>query len=287
MNRREERMPRWMYRPLTQGGRLREVEQVLAKEGLHTVCVGAKCPNRGECFSAGTATFMIMGDTCTRDCRFCAVPTGPVRALDRGEPEAVARAAKKMALSHVVVTSVTRDDMPDGGAGHFADTIAAVRGALPGATVEVLVPDFKGSPDARATVFAARPDVLNHNIETVKSLYPGIRPMHDYDRCLSIIRAASRAGLRAKSGFMVGLGESPAELGALMKDLQEAGCSFVTAGQYLQPAADNMPVRRFWKPEEFLALEERALSMGFEGVAAGPLVRSSYHAGKMLERCVE
>jgi len=277
-------MPRWMYRPVTHGGAMREVEDVLSREGLHTVCAGARCPNKGECFASGTATFMIMGDTCTRGCGFCAVPTGPVRPLDEGEPEAVARAASEMGLTHVVVTSVTRDDVADGGASHFARTIDEVRKALPEATVEVLIPDLQGSTESLETVFAARPDVLNHNVETVKALYSDVRPRHEYRRSLDILSAAGKAGLLPKSGFMVGLGESPAQIGELLEDLQGAGCRFVTVGQYLQPAKDKLPVKHFWKPEEFMALEARAVSMGFEGVAAGPLVRSSYYAGQMLEQ---
>ena len=280
----ERRMPRWMYRPVIHGGNLRKVENVLSKEGLYTVCVGARCPNKGECFASGTATFMIMGDTCTRGCGFCAVPTGPVRPLDEGEPEAVARAAVSMGLSHVVVTSVTRDDVPDGGASHFARTIREVRKALPDATVEVLIPDFEGSAEALETVFAAMPDVLNHNVETVKELYSEVRPRSEYSRSLDILSAAGKAGLLPKSGFMVGLSESPAQIGELLDDLKRAGCRFVTVGQYLQPAKGKLPVQHFWKPEEFMALEARAVSMGFEGVAAGPLVRSSYYAGQMLEQ---
>jgi len=278
----KERMPRWMYRPVRCGPVLKKVEEILEQEKLNTVCHGARCPNRGECFAAGTATFMIMGDVCTRDCRFCAVPTGAVMPLDEGEPDAVARAAEALGLQHVVVTSVTRDDLPDGGAGHFARTIWALRAALPDSTVEVLVPDFAGDGEAIDAVVHAAPDVFNHNVETVKSLYPSARPEADYERSLAVLSRAAGAGLVTKSGFMVGLGESMEEVEELLCDLKECGCGMVTVGQYLQPAAGNLPVARYWTPAEFEAIEESARGMGFKGVAAGPLVRSSYFAKEMF-----
>lgn len=278
-----ERMPRWMHRPVRCGPELQKVEGVLADEHLNTVCVGAKCPNRGECYSAGTATFMIMGARCTRDCRFCAMPTGGVEELDPEEPVRVARAAAEMGLGHVVVTSVTRDDLADGGAWHFAETVAAVRELLPDATVEVLIPDFGGRRSDIDAVIAARPDVFNHNVETVGRLYGEVRPQADYNRSLGVLAQAAGAGLPAKSGFMVGLGEAVEEVDGLLSDLLGAGCTLVTAGQYLQPSAANLPMARYWRPEEFEALEERALSMGFEAVASGPLVRSSYFAHEMAD----
>ena len=246
------------------------------------MCDGARCPNRGECYSTGTATFMIMGDVCTRDCRFCAVPGGETALLRFDEPEAVARAAALLGLRHVVVTSVTRDDLPDGGAAHFARTVEAVRDALPGATVEVLVPDFLGDARAVKTVVRARPDVFNHNIETVRRLYPAVRPRADYRRSIEVLALAADQGLLAKSGFMVGLGEVAGEVSGLLSDLRSAGCAMVTAGQYLQPGASNVPVARYWEPVEFDWLEAEARSLGFEAVAAGPLVRSSYRAGELL-----
>jgi lipoic acid synthetase len=262
---------------------LRRVEEVLKEEKLNTVCVGARCPNRGECFAVGTATFMIMGDVCTRDCRFCAVPAGSVRRLDEGEPEAVARAAETLGLRHVVVTSVTRDDLPDGGADHFARTVMALRRALPGSTVEVLVPDFKGEGESIDTVVKAAPDVFNHNVETVRRLYPVVRSGADYERSLAVLARAAGAGMVTKSGMMVGLGESGSEVEELLRDLRQAECRMVTVGQYLRPTEDNLPVARYWKPDEFAEIEGIARGMGFEGVAAGPLVRSSYFAHEMLD----
>ena len=278
----DNRMPEWLRRPLRCGPVLREVENTLSSERLNTVCDGARCPNRSECYSAGTATFMILGDVCTRDCGFCAVSGGMPAPPRRDEPDAVARAARKMGLTHVVVTSVTRDDLPDGGASHFARTVEALRSGVPGATVEVLVPDFVGDQGAIDAVIASGPDVFNHNVETVEGLYPLARPQADYRRSMAVLARAAQAGLATKSGFMVGLGEDCAEVRRLLADLGEAGCSLVTAGQYLRPASGNLPVARYWEPGEFEGLEQLALRMGFEGVSAGPFVRSSYHAADML-----
>jgi lipoic acid synthetase len=278
-----ERMPRWMYRPVRCGPALSAVEEVLAVERLNTVCTGAHCPNRGECYSAGTATFMIMGATCTRSCSFCAVPTGQAEELDPREPERVARAAAAMGLRHVVVTSVTRDDLPDGGAAHFARTVAAVRGSLGDATVEVLVPDFGGRQRDVDRVIESKPDVFNHNVETVRRLYGEVRPQADYRRSLEVLARSAEAGLVTKSGFMVGLGETPEEVDQLLADLFASGCRLVTAGQYLRPGHANAEVVRYWEPSEFEALEERALAAGFEGAACGPLVRSSYFAHEMFD----
>jgi len=277
-----QKMPRWMHRTVRCGPELSMVEEVLTEERLNTVCVGAKCPNRGECYSAGTATFMILGGRCTRDCGFCAVPTGGAEALDSEEPERLARAAAAMGLRHVVVTSVTRDDLADGGSGQFAATVAAIREVLPGASVEVLVPDFGGREQDIETVIAAGPDVFNHNVETVRRLYPEIRPQAGYERSLGVLARSAAAGLATKSGFMVGLGETEPEVDELLEDVMGAGCRLVTAGQYLRPAESNMAVSRYWSPDEFGALEARAKQMGFTAVAAGPLVRSSYHAAEML-----
>jgi lipoic acid synthetase len=281
-----EKMPRWMFRPVRYGSELRAVEEILAAESLNTVCVGAKCPNRGECYSSGTATFMIMGDRCMRNCGFCAVRTGGALGLDPEEPLRVARAAALMGLKHVVVTSVTRDDLPDGGAGHFARTVDAVREVLCEATVEVLVPDFNGRMEDVDAVVRAGPDVFNHNVETVRRLYGEARPQADYHRTLSVLRRSAEAGLATKSGFMVGLGESGEEVEELLGDLLDAGCRMVTVGQYLQPAADNLPVARYWEPAEFVSLQKAAMQMGFEAVASGPLVRSSYFAGEMFDAAI-
>jgi lipoyl synthase len=280
----DERMPRWLHRQVRCGPELSKVEGVLADMKLSTVCSGAKCPNRGECFSAGTATFMIMGDVCTRDCGFCAVASGPVGPLEETEPERVAEAAATMGLRHVVVTSVTRDDLPDGGAGHFVATVLAVRGAVPEATIEVLVPDFGGAARDVDTVVGVAPDVFNHNVETVRRLYGEVRPQAVYERSLGVLARAADAGLAAKSGFMVGLGEDAAEVTELLGDLREAGCTMVTVGQYLRPAERNVPVRRYWEPDEFESISDEARAMGFEAVAAGPLVRSSYFAHEMLDK---
>ena len=279
----EARMPRWMRRRVVYGPALRRVEEVLAEEGLATVCVGARCPNRGECYCAGTATFMILGDRCTRDCRFCAVPFGPVSPPDPGEPESLARAVHKLGLRHVVVTSVTRDDLADGGAVQFAHTVEAVREALPDATVEVLIPDFKGDRAAVDTVIEALPDVFNHNLETVERLYNRVRPQAEYRRSLAVMSRGREAGLLTKSGFMVGIGETKEEIDRLLGDLLEAGCCLLTVGQYLRPTAESEPVSRYYEPEEFEVLREKALGMGFQAVAAGPYVRSSYFAGEMLQ----
>lgn len=277
-----QRMPGWMRRQVECGPELRRVERILADERLNTVCDGARCPNRGECYSAGTATFMIMGDRCTRDCGFCAVTSGTPRPLDRQEPRRVARAAAEMGLRHVVITSVTRDDLPDGGAGHFALVVRRVREALPGVTIEVLVPDFRGRRRDVLAVAESKPDVFNHNMETVEGLYGRARPGADYGRSLEVLARASAEGLRTKSGFMVGLGESRDEVRRLLEDLLRAGCGMVTAGQYLRPAARNLPVERYWEPAEFEELEAEALELGFGAVACGPLVRSSYFAERML-----
>lgn len=278
-----QRMPRWMNRPVRCGPVLIAVEEVLAEERLNTVCTGAKCPNRGECYSAGTATFMIMGTRCTRECRFCAIPAGTVEELDPREPQRVARAAAAMGLRHVVVTSVTRDDLPDGGAAHFAQTIAAVREAIPEATVEVLVPDFGGCERDIDLVIEAEPDVFNHNVETISRLYGEVRPRAGYRRSLEVLARSAEAGLATKSGFMVGLGETREEVDELLEDLLGAGCALVTVGQYLRPGADNTAVARYWEPAEFETLEERALALGFEAAACGPLVRSSYFAHEMFD----
>ncbi|HEY5526571.1 MAG TPA: lipoyl synthase [Candidatus Anoxymicrobiaceae bacterium] len=277
-------MPRWLLRPVRCGPELAHVEGVLEEAQLNTVCVGAKCPNRGECYSAGTATFMIMGVRCTRGCGFCAVATGVCEPLDEGEPRRVAEAAIAMGLRHVVVTSVTRDDLPDGGAQHFASTVSAVRDALPGATVEVLVPDFGGRDGDIDTVIEAGPDVFNHNVETVGRLYREVRPQADYERSLTVLARSAGTGLATKSGFMVGLGETEDEVQGLLADLLGTGCRLMTAGQYLRPSKENLPVERYWEPAEFEALREKALSMGFEAVASGPLVRSSYFAHEMLDK---
>lgn len=276
------RRPAWLRARLPGGEAYANVRQVLREGRLRTVCESARCPNAHECWNAGTATFLILGGACTRGCHFCAVPSCPPEPPDPGEPEEVARAAARLALAHVVVTSVTRDDLPDGGASHFVATIRAVRRAAGAATVEVLVPDFGGDADAIAQVLAERPDVLNHNVETVARLYPLVRPGADYRRSLALLRRAADAGLRAKSGFMIGLGESLSEVRALLRDLRDAGCAHVTIGQYLQPARENLTVKRYYRDAEFAGLAAKARELGIAHVDAGPLVRSSYHAERGL-----
>jgi lipoic acid synthetase len=260
------------------------MEGLLRGHGLHTVCEDARCPNKGECFERGTATFLILGDVCTRDCRFCAVAGGRPGPLDPAEPEEVAAAAAALGLRHVVVTSVTRDDLPDGGAGHFAATIRALRRRLPeGATVEVLVPDFLGSHDALDAVLAERPDVFNHNVETVPRLYPRVRPQADYGRSLDVLGYAARVGGVVKSGAMVGLGESGEEVRQVMKDLQAVGVRMLTLGQYLRPSPRHLPVVEYVPPAvfaEYRAAGERAGLV----VEAAPFVRSSYRAEESLCR---
>ena len=286
---RPARLPAWLKRPFAKGDGFRRVEAVLAGTGLNTVCRSAACPNRGECFSNGTATFMIMGDVCTRDCRFCAVKAGQPAPLSPDEPDRLAAAVQKLGLHYVVITSVTRDDLPDGGAGHFARTITSVRAAVQDVTIEVLTPDFSGDTGRLDIVAAAQPDVFNHNLETPRRLTPQIRSGADYDRSMGVLRymaTTMRSGF-VKSGFMVGLGESRDEIIELLADLRAACVQIVTIGQYLSPSKEHHPVQEFYQPEEFSRLQERAESMGFINVAAGPFVRSSYHAESTLQRITE
>ncbi|MCL4078636.1 lipoyl synthase [Coriobacteriia bacterium Es71-Z0120] len=276
---RAARMPEWMRRPIAREGSYATVKDLLARHRLHTVCQSAKCPNQGECFASGTATFLVAGAVCTRGCRFCAVEPGSPEPLDPTEPERVAQAAAELGLEHVVVTMVTRDDLPDGAAGHVAAVIRAIRSAVPGAAVEVLTSDFGGSAEALDVVLAQRPDVFNHNVETVPRLYAAVRPQADYERSLWVLRrAADAGGFPVKSGLMLGLGESFDEVVAVLSDLRRAGCSIVTVGQYLRPSRGHLPVVEFVRPEVFAAVEAEARAMGFAAVASGPFVRSSYHA---------
>jgi lipoic acid synthetase len=264
----------------------RELERKLRRSGLHSVCEEARCPNRAECWAKGHVTFMLLGSVCTRACRFCAVATGmPAAGPDPGEPGRVARVAAELGLSHVVVTSVNRDDLPDGGAAQFAATIRAIRRERPQASVEVLTPDFQGDLEAVATVCAAEPDVYNHNVETVPRLYRRVRPGASFARSRAVLAEAKRLRPAAlvKSGFMLGLGESFAEAVALLAALRETGVDFVTLGQYLQPSRQHLPVERFWLPEEFDALAREGRALGIAQLASGPLVRSSYHAQATFE----
>ena len=273
-----QRLPPWFKIRLTANERLTNVRNLVRSNNLHTVCRSAACPNQTECWSAGTATFLILGNICTRGCRFCSVPKGTPEGLDTDEPNRVADAVSALNLNYVVITSVTRDDLPDGGAAIFAETIRSVRVRNPGCRVEVLIPDFQGSETSLKTVLDAVPDVLNHNLETVPSLYPRVRPQADYERSLALLKRAHEHGAVAKSGLMLGFGESMDELSAVMKDLMHAGCSILTLGQYLQPSKMHLRVEKYYHPDEFEALRKEALSLGFRHVVAGPLVRSSYHA---------
>ncbi len=277
------RFPPWLRRRIPPAGRSAEVRRLLADLKLETVCSGANCPNMSECFGRGTATFMILGSTCTRSCRFCAVGTGNTSPPRADEPEAVAEASARLGLRHVVITSVTRDDLPDGGAGHFAKTIRAVRTRLPKTTIEVLTPDFGGDEAAIDTVLAVGPDVFYHNIETVERLYEQVRPQARYKRSLQVLSYARSDGLLTKSGLMVGLGETSDEIREVMRDLREAGCDILTIGQYLAPSSEHVPIGRFVAPSEFDAMRTEALEMGFSAVAAGPFVRSSYRAEEALK----
>jgi len=280
--------PPWLTRRLPTGPEYENLRTLLRASRLHTVCQQARCPNIWECFAQGTATFLILGSRCTRSCRFCAVGRGPTDPPDPEEPARVAEAAATMGLTYVVITSVTRDDLPDGGAEHFARTIRELRRRLPDALVEVLVPDFCGNPAALQAVSAARPDVLNHNLETVPRLYPVVRPQADYGRSLALLGHAKRCNpsLPTKSGLMLGLGETVGEVEEALRDLVGVGCTMLTLGQYLQPSREHLPVARFLSPEEFTSWRRKALDMGFSKVASGPFVRSSYHA-RELHQAVE
>jgi lipoic acid synthetase len=259
--------------------------QTLGEQGLHTVCQEAKCPNQWECFSRKTATFLILGSRCTRNCAFCAVAHGPSGPPDPEEPRRVARMARDMALAYVVVTSVTRDDLPDGGAGLFAATIRAIRAEIPEARVEVLIPDLQGRREAIQTVVAAGPDVLNHNLETIPALYATVRPEADYQRSLALLQTVRDCAPRmmTKSGLMLGLGETREGVRQTLSDLRAVDCRMVTLGQYLQPSPAHLPVKRYIPPEEFDQWRDEALRMGFQEVASGPLVRSSYQARELYQ----
>ncbi|MFO7599879.1 MAG: lipoyl synthase [Candidatus Desulfacyla sp.] len=280
------RKPDWLKRRLPTGPAYEQVRGLLERSRLHTVCQEAHCPNIWECFSKGAATFLIMGPDCTRACRFCAVGHGRPAPIDPHEPVHVAEAVKEMGLTYVVVTSVTRDDLPDGGAGIFAETIVEIHKRVAHAAVEVLIPDFQGDRDPLRVVMNARPAVLNHNLETILRLYPRVRPGADYGRSLDILRWAGEEdpSIPTKSGLMLGLGESGREVEETFGDLLDAGCRILTLGQYLQPSKAHLPVERYVHPEEFEHWREKALDMGFRAVSSGPFVRSSYQA-EALSRC--
>jgi lipoic acid synthetase len=279
------RLPAWLKVKPPMGEAFARTAQAVAGHGLRTVCKQARCPNMAECFGKGVATFLVMGGVCSRACSFCNVTPGTPTPLDPEEPGRVARAAASLGLQHAVVTSVTRDDLPDGGAAHFAAVIRALREAIPGVTVEALIPDFQGDADALAVVLGAKPDVLNHNVETVAGLYPVVRPQAVYARSLELLaRAAAHGGAVVKSGLMLGLGETREELSRTLADLVRAGCSVVTVGQYLRPARRNLPVARYVPPGEFEEVAELGRSLGVPVMYCGPLVRSSHDAREVLKR---
>jgi lipoyl synthase len=280
-----ERKPRWLKVTAPGGQRYREISALISSEHLHTVCQEAACPNVGECWERGTATFMILGDTCTRRCGFCNVKTGKPTWHDPLEPARVARSVARMGLRHAVITSVDRDDLPDKGAGAFVGVIRQVRLQAPGCKVEVLTPDFQGQEMLVAKVIAERPDVFNHNVEVVPRLYPLARRGSQFQRSCRVLRLAAELGegdVVTKSGMMVGLGETHEEVLQALGVLRESGVQVITLGQYLRPSERHLPLVRYWHPDEFAALERDAYGLGFEHVAAGPLVRSSYHADQHL-----
>jgi len=271
--------PDWLrVRPFTGEG-YRRISGLLSKHKLNTVCQSANCPNRGECFNLGTATFLIMGPNCTRNCRFCNINSAKPLPLDPGEPSRLAEVAAELQLKHVVVTSVTRDDLPDGGAKHFADTVYEIRRQLPGATIELLTPDFRGNKKAADIVIESKPDVFNHNVETIPALYKSVRPGADYNRSLELLRYVSeKSTIITKSGIMVGLGETADEIHKLFVDLVDNNVSILTIGQYLSPSSKHIPVVHYLSPDEFDDLRRDALETGLKEVLSSPLVRSSYHA---------
>ena len=274
------RHPEWIRARAPTGPGVAETRTIVRELGLHTVCEEAQCPNLGECWAHHTATVMLLGDTCTRNCGFCAVSHGRPLAVDPEEPGRVAAAVARLGLRHVVMTSVNRDDLPDGGAEHFAQTACAVRARVPDCTIEVLIPDLQGNHEALAIVVAAPITILNHNTETVPRLYKRVRPGAVYERSLDLLTAAKRfrPGLRTKTGLMLGLGESREEIFAVLRDVRATGCDVLTLGQYLRPGPSELAVERYVTPEEFTALGAEARQLGFAYVESGPLVRSSYHA---------
>jgi lipoyl synthase len=279
------RKPPWLKKKIPPIQDLQKIKSILTETKLHTVCEEARCPNLGECFSQETATILILGRICTRNCGFCAVEHGGPVPPDEAEPHHVAQAIKKMGLQYVVITSVTRDDLSDGGASHFAKTIQAIREMDRKIRIEVLVPDFRGDWNSLNRVLQEGPDVLNHNMETVRRLYAEVRPQADYERSLSLLKRSKETypKIRTKSGFMLGLGESREEVLDLFQDLRAAKCDFLTIGQYLQPHAHRLPVVRFIEPEEFKAYRKIGEEIGFKMVSSGPFVRSSFHASEMFD----
>ncbi len=282
------RRPSWLNKRIILDNKYIEIQKMLKRKGLHTICEEALCPNIYECFSKKTATFLILGRYCTRNCRFCAVRHGKPKAPDPQEPILVAEAVRDMGLEHVVITSVTRDDLPDGGASHFAKTIGKIREMNPNTTVEVLIPDFRGSTEAISTVLDAGPDIINHNLETVPRLYPRVRPGADYNRSLNLLRQIRSLSptIHTKSGLMLGLGEREDDVKKVLEDLIDAGCEALTLGQYLQPTKMHIKVERYILPYEFEEWKRYALELGFISVSSGPFVRSSYNAKELLKTLI-
>lgn len=276
------RKPEWLKISIGANERYTETKRIVESHCLHTICSSGRCPNMGECWGRGTATFMIGGNICTRSCKFCNTPTGRPLSLDPQEPTHVAESVRLMKLSHAVVTSVDRDDLPDLGAAHWAQTVREIRRLNPDTTLEVLIPDFQGRRELVEQVIEARPDIISHNMETVRRLSPLVRSAARYDTSLDVIRQIAASGITAKSGIMVGLGETPAEVEEVMDDLRAAGCQIMTIGQYLQPSHRHYPVAEYVTPAQFKRYEETGLAKGFTQVESGPLVRSSYHAEKSL-----
>lgn len=278
----EVRKPEWLKARVPGGENYSRLRSLIDERKLHTVCEEARCPNMGECWNSGTATFMILGDTCTRSCGFCNVKTGKMHIVDEDEPRRVGEAVALMKLRHAVITSVNRDELFDGGAHIFANTIQEIRKHLPLCKVEVLIPDFMGSEEALNIVLNAQPDILNHNIETVPRLYRSVRPQAQYHRSLEVLERAKEKGFATKTGIMLGLGETTDEVIEVMGDLRAVNCDIFTIGQYLQPTKNHLPVERFVHPDEFRMLKEKGKELGFRHVESGPLVRSSYHAADQV-----
>lgn len=277
----QPRRPHWLKAKIPGGEGYARLKTIIDTHKLHTVCEEARCPNMGECWASGTATFMILGDICTRSCGFCAVKTGrPDYGLDLDEPRRVVDAIKLMGVRHAVITSVNRDERKDGGSPVFAETIRLIKEEIEGATVEVLIPDFKGNEEALNLVLDAGPDILNHNLETVPRLYRVVRPQANYRQSLEVLARAKRRGAKTKTGLMLGIGERTDEVKEVMRDIRETSCDILTLGQYLQPTKEHLPIDRFVTPDEFLMLKQYGMELGFAHVESGPLVRSSYHAEK-------
>lgn len=278
------RKPEWLKISIGANERYTETKRIVENHCLHTICSSGRCPNMGECWGKGTATFMIGGDICTRSCKFCNTQTGRPLPLDADEPTHVAESIALMKLSHAVVTSVDRDDLPDLGAGHWARTITEIKRINPDTTIEVLIPDFQGRMELVDKIIAANPEIISHNMETVRRISPLVRSAADYKTSLQVIRRIAESGITAKSGIMVGLGETPSEVEELMDDLLATGCSILTIGQYLQPTRRHYPVEEYVTPEQFAQYQQTGLEKGFEQVESAPLVRSSYHAEKHIKK---